>query len=87
MTIVIVWIIAAHDKGEEDGKVYKCRGCVWYHHDNLMSGSGDYNDWQKGYQDPYSILLAFAIIIGFFWLVTAVIGFIANKALLGKLVF
>jgi len=69
-----MWIIAAHDRGEPDGDVHKCNGCIWYTHDNLMQGSGDMNTWRRGNRDPYPILIAFGCVLFVFWLISGIVG-------------
>jgi len=68
-----LWIIAANDKGEQDGSLYKCRGCLWYHHDYIVNQFGD-QDWKRGNRDPYPLLIAFGCILFVCWLVTGIIG-------------
>ncbi len=80
--ILILWIIAANDKGSEEGGRYECRGCNYIYHDalrndNLVFGSTDLNDWVKNNRDPFPLLIAFGVIVGVFWMITGAIGFLA----------
>ena len=80
--------MAAHDKGTDtDSKgLYKCRGCLSYYHEDLQNGAGDLNDWRKSYTDPYPLLIAFGVILGVFWWITGLIGAVAKKTAMDKLV-
>ncbi len=80
-----MWIVAAHDKGVEEGDKRKCRGCFQYYHDMLKDNDTDLNRYYLIHRDMYALLIAFGVICGVFWMVTAGIGFIANSEVMGKL--
>ena len=83
--IFILWIIAAHDKGTEDG-TWGCHGCNKIFHDTLGDKNYAYTDdlqeWLKTNRDPFSIMVAFAVIIGTFWLITGALGFFATNKMM-----
>ena len=81
--ILILWIIAANDRGNDDAGRYQCRGCNYLFHDALANdkvkfGNSDLNTWVKNNRNPYPILIAFGVILGVFWMVTGAIGFLAG---------
>ena len=78
--VIILWLIAANDKGQSDSGKYKCFGNTYIYHDYLSSNSNDLNDWLKNNRDAYPILIAFGVICGVFWMVTGGIGFIATNS-------
>lgn len=90
MLIAVLWIIAANDRGTKDdddaAKRYKCRGCVWYHHDHLSHHGSNFFKWQKAFQDPYPILISFACILFVFWLLTGFVGIMAKNKFMAKIV-
>ena len=83
--IMIMWIVAAHDRGEEDGSKYKCRGCIYYYHDDLWNGSGPLNDWYRVHRDSYVIMISFGVICGLFWWIAGALAFMANSEMMAKL--
>ena len=82
--IIILWILAACDQGESDGPQYKCRGCFYYYHDELVNVGGDLYDYFRIHRDVYPILIAFGVILGVFWMATGAIGLIANSEMMAK---
>ena len=80
ITLFILWIIAAHDKGTDDGG-YSCHGCNYLYHEAADAGSlgysSDLTDWLKINRDPFGIMVAFGVIIGATWMITSAIGFFA----------
>ncbi len=84
--IIVLWLVAAHDRGSEDGNVHKCHGCYQIWHKQLADDSGDLNKWMRANRDPYPLLIAFGVVLCFFWLVTAVLGIISNTVMMGKIV-
>ena len=85
LLILILWIMAANDQGEEDGTRHKCRGCFYYYHDDLMNGGGDTNTWYRNHRDSYPILIAFGVICGVFWMATGGIGFVVSSEMMAKI--
>ena len=81
--ILILWLVAANDKGEDDGNLHKCRGCIFYYHDSL--GSSDLDTWKKNNRDAYPLLIAFGVICGVFWMATGALGFFVNNSMFAKL--
>ena len=81
--ILILWLVAANDRGDEDGNKYKCRGCVYLYHDSL--GDSDLGKWLKNNRSPYNLLIAFGVILGVMWIATGALGFFANNALMAKI--
>jgi len=78
--VLILWIIAANDRGKEDGR-YACRGCnqifnTAAKNSGLGYGSG-LTTWILNNMNPYPLLIAFGVILGVFWMVTGAIGFVA----------
>jgi len=88
IVIMVLWIIAAFDRFDEEGGKYKCQGCNYIVHDALTNDyfvnaagykySTDLNTWVKSNRDPWPILIAFGVIVGVFWIITGLIGFIAR---------
>ena len=91
--VLILWIIAANDRGKKVGSVYECHGCNYLYNDYVRnenfteapySYSTGLNSWLKTYRNPFSILIAFGVILGVFWIVTGVIGFLATTYTMAK---
>jgi hypothetical protein len=81
--------VAAHDRGEEDSGLHKCRGCIWYYHDYLRELTGvskSYRNWQLAFRDPYPLLVAFGVILFVCWAITGAIGAVAKTASIAKIV-
>eukprot|EP00826_Nyctotherus_ovalis_P064869 TRINITY_DN9525_c0_g3_i3.p1 TRINITY_DN9525_c0_g3~~TRINITY_DN9525_c0_g3_i3.p1 ORF type:complete len:163 (-),score=32.31 TRINITY_DN9525_c0_g3_i3:63-551(-) len=71
-------MIAAHDKGKSEGDKRKCRGCYQLAHEDA-SGA-----WEKGFRDPYALLVGFSVVLCVLWGVTGVLGLIADSPDGGK---
>jgi hypothetical protein len=82
--ILIMWIVAAHDRGVEDGNKYKCRGCIYYYHDDLVNSNIEIKNWYMLHRDSYNLLIAFGVICGVFWMAAGGVGFIVSNEMLGK---
>ena len=85
--LLILWIIAANDRGSKDGNKYKCHGVVYLFHDALVNkdphhGNENSIKWLKGNWDVYPILIAFGAIIGLLWIIAGVIGLLARRKII-----
>jgi len=85
--VIILWLVAAHDKGKEDDGFRKCSGCVQFYHEDLKDGSGDLNKWYKTNRDVYPLLVAFGVVLCALWIATGLIGLIVSSACGYKIVF
>ncbi len=96
--VLVLWVLAANDKGTQgDGQYYGCKGCNRIVHDALRDDyykntpaygfSDSLNTWTLNNRDPFSILIAFGIILGVFWMITGAIGFLARSEYMAKLYF
>jgi hypothetical protein len=97
IVVLILWILAANDKGTEGDGLYGCKGCNRIVHDALRDDyyvntpaygfSSSLNTWAKNNRDAFSVLVAFGVILGVFWMITGAIGFIARTEFMAKLYF
>ena len=62
----------------KESGAYKCRGCFWINHDNLIAGSGGYNHWMRAFRDPYPILVTFSTVLFIMWVISGFLGGFAN---------
>ena len=83
--ICIMWIMAAHDKGQEESGKFKCRGCIQYYYDDLKNTDNDLNRYCLIRRDVYVLLIVFGAICGLFWMITGGIGFGAGSEMMAKL--
>ena len=82
MLIFILWLVAAHDKGTDR----ECHGPVQLYNDYLDSLTGDTKTYLQNHNNAYSLLVAFGVICGTFWLAVGVIGLLANTERMAKVV-
>lgn len=95
--VLVLWILAANDKGTEGDGRYGCKGCNRIVHDALRDDyyinnpvygfDDDLNTWAMNNRNPFPLLIAFGIILGVFWMITGAIGFLARTEYMAKLYF
>lgn len=93
VTITVLWIIAAFDRGKKVGQTYECWGCN-YLFNQALNGSvftqapynynTGLNNWMKSNRNPYPLLIAFGAIVGVFWIIIGIFGFFATSRGMAK---
>lgn len=78
--MVVLWILAAHDKGKSSGEVSKCYGCYKIAHDDIA------DSWEYFFRDPYFLLVIFSAILLAAWTLTGILGLLAKTAFTAALV-
>lgn len=84
--IVILWLIAANDKGKEDGVSYKARGCVEAYYDRIKYSDLEIDVYNRRNISAYELLTAFGIAIGALYIGTGVLGLFVDKKELAMVV-
>lgn len=86
--------MASRDRGAPMGKLgtstvdmYECHGCYEWFHWEYRDARNEIDGWRRDMLDVYPMLIAWGVILGVFWIISGIAGFISHtKCCLGKIV-